>query len=242
MRASYRQAHPHNRTAVVLRNPADPALSDGQRRIRRVLGAQIPRLVNYGRDARLTVRAVKLFTDGALGSWGASLLAPYADKPDTTGLLRSSPAVLRNLVGKFYEDGFQVNVHMIGDRENKVVLDIFEDILGADGVDVRAWQPRIEHVQIMQESDLKRVGRLGVITSVQPTHATSDMWYAETRLGADVIRGAYAYQTLLRSSADGILPLGSDFPVEGINPLLGFYAAVARLSVRGDSPNGTAGW
>ncbi|KAI0063272.1 amidohydrolase 3 [Artomyces pyxidatus] len=205
-------------------------------------GTQIPRLINYGRDGRLTVRSVKLFTDGALGSWGAALLAPYTDKPETTGLMRSSVSALHDLVEKFYADGWQVNIHAIGDRANKVLLDIFEDILSRPGADVRKWRPRIEHAQIMQPSDLERIGRLGVIASVQPTHATSDMWYAETRLGSERIKGAYAYQSLLQSSPDKILPLGSDFPVEGINPLLGFYAAVSRLSVNGASPNGTAGW
>ncbi|KAA1469512.1 hypothetical protein DENSPDRAFT_835150 [Dentipellis sp. KUC8613] len=205
-------------------------------------GNQIPQLVDYGRDKRLNVRSIKLFTDGALGSWGAALLEPYSDKPDTSGLMRIQAATLKNLVEGFYRDGFQVNIHCIGDRANKVVLDIFEDILSRPGVDVEAWRPRIEHAQIMQLSDLERIGKLGVIPSVQPTHATSDMWYAETRLGPERIKGAYAYQTLRRNSPNGIIALGSDFPVEGINPLLGFYAAVSRLSVRGDSPNGTEGW
>lgn len=94
----------------------------------------------------------------------------------------------------------------------------------------------------MRMEDLERAGRLGVTTSVQPTHATSDMWYAESRLGVDRIKGAYAYRTLLRSSQKAVLPLGSDFPVEGINPLLGFYAAVSRLDARGESPHGEGGW
>ncbi|THH17484.1 hypothetical protein EW146_g3337 [Bondarzewia mesenterica] len=214
-------------------------------------GAQIPRLVNYGIDGRLNVRSIKLFTDvscsttatpGALGSWGAALLAPYSDNPDTNGLMRSSQDVLRDLVENFFRDGWQVNIHCIGDRANKVALDILQDVMKKFTVDVEKWRPRIEHAQIMQLSDLERIGSLGVIPSVQPTHATSDMWYAESRLGPDRIKGAYAYQTLLQTSRRHILPLGSDFPVEGINPLLGFYAAVSRLSVNGDSPNGTSGW
>ncbi|KAI0298997.1 amidohydrolase 3 [Multifurca ochricompacta] len=104
------------------------------------------------------------------------------------------------------------------------------------------WRPRIEHAQVFQPSDLERIGKLGVIASVQPTHATSDMKYAESRLGPDRIKGAYAYQTLLQASPGKRLPLGSDFPVEGINPLLGFYAAIARCSPEGTSPHGPGGW
>jgi len=107
---------------------------------------------------------------------------------------------------------------------------------------IDALRPRIEHAQILTRDDLKRTGKLGVIPSVQPTHATSDMWYAEDRLGPERIQGAYAYRSLLDASPNRVLPLGSDFPVEGINPLLGFYAAVSRLSVKGDSPHGPGGW
>ncbi|KAF9492457.1 amidohydrolase 3 [Pleurotus eryngii] len=208
-------------------------------------GAQIPRLINHGAHRRLTVRAIKLFTDGALGSWGAALLEPYSDNPSSSGVMRSSKSALGKLVKKFYEDGLQVNIHCIGDRANNAVLDIFEGIImgSADPANVTAsWRPRIEHAQIMTLGDLERIGKLGVIASVQPTHATSDMSYAETRLGPERIKGAYAYQTLLQNSKIGVLPLGSDFPVEGINPLLGFYAAVSRLSVDGTSPHGEGGW
>jgi len=122
------------------------------------------------------------------------------------------------------------------------VLDIFEDVLNKPGADVNTWRPRIEHAQIFQPRDLERIGRLGVLASVQPAQATSDMHYAETRLGPQRIKGAYAYQTLLQASPGKRLPLGSDFPVEGINPLLGFYAAVARCSPGGTSPHGPGGW
>lgn len=203
-------------------------------------GSKIPRMENYGVHRRLSVKSVKLFTDGALGSWGAALLEPYSDRTDYSGLLRISPEKLENLVDQFWKDGFQTNIHCIGDRANHVVLNIFERMFkkypNLDG------RPRIEHAQIMTQDDLKRTGELGVIASVQPTHATSDMWYAETRLGAERIKGAYAYSTLLNVSSKSVLPLGSDFPVEGINPLLGFYAAVSRLSVKGDSPHGSGGW
>lgn len=204
-------------------------------------GGRFKRLEDYGRDGRLNLRSVKLFTDGALGSWGAALLEPYSDNPSTSGLMRSSEEALKQAVTKFWEDGWGVNIHCIGDRANKAVLDIFESLLqGNESTPQR--RPRIEHAQIMRREDLKRAGQLGVITSVQPTHATSDMWYAESRLGPDRILGAYAYQTLLQSSPNKVLPLGSDFPVEGINPLLGFYAAVSRLDVRGESPHGSGGW
>ncbi|KAI9459905.1 amidohydrolase 3 [Lactarius psammicola] len=206
------------------------------------LGSQIPRLIDYGLHRRLTVRSVKLFADGALGSWGAALKAPYTDKPDTRGFLLTPSKTLHQRAEIFYEDGFQVNIHAIGDHANEVVLDIFEDILRKPGADVNTWRPRIEHAQIFQPSDIERIGRLGVIASVQPTHATSDMSYAETRLGPDRIKSAYAYQKLLQASPAKRLPLGSDFPVEGINPLLGFYAAIARLSPEGTSPHGPGGW
>ncbi|KAI0270735.1 amidohydrolase family-domain-containing protein [Gloeopeniophorella convolvens] len=205
-------------------------------------GDQIPRLIDHGPDKHLTVRSVKLFTDGALGSWGAALIEPYSDKPDTQGLLRSRPETLRKLAKQFHADNFQVNIHAIGDRANEVVLDIFEDVLSQPGADVDQWRPRVEHTQILQPSDFERIRRLGVLASVQPTHATSDMNYAEARLGPERIRGAYAYQSLLQASPGKRLPLGSDFPVEGINPLLGFYAAVARRAPDGTSPHGPGGW
>jgi len=205
-------------------------------------GPQIPRLLNYGRHGRLNIRSIKLYTDGALGSWGAALLAPYSDKPETSGIMRSTPNALATLVQHFWKDGWQVNIHCIGDRANKIVLDIFEDIIETNFVNVTDWRPRIEHAQIMQVSDIERAGRLDVITSVQPTHATSDMWYAESRLGPTRLKGAYAYQTQLQASASKVLPLGSDFPIEGVNPLLGFYAVISRLSVEGVSPHGAGGW
>ncbi|KAI5118629.1 hypothetical protein M0805_006996 [Coniferiporia weirii] len=203
-------------------------------------GGEIERFVNYGKAGRLTLRSIKLFVDGALGSWGAALLEPYSDKPDTKGLLLRSPEAMSKLVKAFWDDGFQVNIHCIGDRANNVALDIFEELL--QGENVTEHRPRIEHAQIMTPSDLERIARLGVIPSVQPTHATNDMWYAETRLGPERVKHAYVYKTLLETSDQHVLPLGSDFPVEGVNPLLGFYAAVTRLSPTGESPHGSAGW
>ncbi|KAJ7125052.1 amidohydrolase family-domain-containing protein [Mycena epipterygia] len=208
--------------------------------------SRIERLTNYGAHGRLNLRSVKLFTDGALGSWGAALISPYTDKPDTHGIMRSSPETMNQLIRSAWKAEMQVNVHCIGDRANKVVLDVFEDILAEEALsgnsDITAFRPRIEHAQILQPADLERIGRLGVIASVQPTHGTSDMWYAETRLGPERIKGAYAYRTLLEASPNKVLPLGSDFPVEGVNPLLGFYAAVSRLAVDGRSPHGDGGW
>jgi len=205
-------------------------------------GSRFEKLEDYGKQGRLSMKSVKLFTDGALGSWGAALLEPYSDNPSTSGIMRWSPEALRKTVTQFWEDGWGVNIHCIGDRANKVVIDIFEGLLQGNASEAERRRPRIEHAQIMRISDLERVGRLGVITSVQPTHATSDMGYAELRLGSERIKGAYAYQTLLKSSPYGVLPIGSDFPVEGINPLLGFYAAVSRLDVKGESPHGSGGW
>ncbi|KAF8901017.1 amidohydrolase family-domain-containing protein [Gymnopilus junonius] len=205
-------------------------------------GNQIPRLIDYGKDKHLNLRSVKLFADGALGSWGAALLEPYSDDPETSGIMLSSKETVGNLILQFWKDGWQTNIHCIGDRANHAILDIYEDVLEHRGGNVSEWRPRIEHAQIFASEDLKRIGRLGVIASVQPTHATSDMGYAETRLGSNRIKGAYAYQTLLQASPKGILPLGSDFPVEGVNPLLGFYAATTRLSVDGASPHGSGGW
>ncbi|KAJ7690724.1 amidohydrolase family-domain-containing protein [Mycena rosella] len=207
--------------------------------------SRIERLENYGVHGRLNLRSVKLFTDGALGSWGAALIAPYTDKPDTRGIMRNSAETMGQLIRSAWEAEMQVNVHCIGDRANKVVLDVFEGILAKEvlgGKDVAALRPRIEHAQIFQPADLERIGRLGVIPSVQPTHGTSDMWYAETRLGPERIKGAYAYRTLLEASPNKVLPLGSDFPVESVNPMLGFYAAVSRLGVDGRSPHGDGGW
>ncbi|PIL25921.1 hypothetical protein GSI_11674 [Ganoderma sinense ZZ0214-1] len=212
----------------------------------RLTSADVKELEIYDRGptARVRMRSVKVFTDGALGSWGAALLSPYSDKPEARGIMRYSEEELSTIVRGWWEKGWGVSIHAIGDRANKAVLDTFESIGKGlrDAEEVANRRPRIEHAQIMRVEDLERAGTLGVITSVQPTHATSDMNYAETRLGPERIKGAYAYQTLLKSSRHGILPLGSDFPVESINPLYGFYAAVSRLDREGNSPHGKGGW
>ncbi|THH33281.1 hypothetical protein EUX98_g931 [Antrodiella citrinella] len=166
------------------------------------------RLEGYGVGGRLDMKSVKIFTDGALGSWGAALLEPYSDNPSTSGLMRTSESKLEGIVQRAWNNGWGVNIHCIGDRANKAVLDIYERILTKSSNDPLAVskerRPRIEHAQIMRMEDLKRSGALGVITSVQPTHATSDMWYAEKRLGPERIKGAYAYQTLLQYTSENL--------------------------------------
>ncbi|KZV80512.1 hypothetical protein EXIGLDRAFT_732736 [Exidia glandulosa HHB12029] len=188
-------------------------------------------------DNRLSVRSVKIFTDGALRSGGAALYEPYTDNPSTRGVLRISQEEMETVIPKFLKDGWQVNTHCIGDRANGIFLDV---IGGVPPEDVRALRPRVEHAQIVALPDLKRFGELGVIASVQPTHATDDMWYAEDRLGPERIRGTYAWRSLLDGGAS--LALGSDMPVEGVSPFAGFYAAITRLTPEGESPHGPGGW
>jgi predicted amidohydrolase YtcJ len=185
----------------------------------------------------LTVRAVKLYADGALGSRGAALLADYSDEPRNRGLVRTSPEKLEAIVAKCLRKGWQVWIHAIGDRANRFVLDAYEKAL--DVVRPADPRPRIEHAQVLAPEDLPRFAKLGVIASIQPTHATSDMPWAETRVGPGRIAGAYAWRQLVRSGAR--LAGGSDFPVESENPLLGFYAAVTRQDVDGRPPGGWGG-
>ncbi|KAH7108134.1 amidohydrolase family-domain-containing protein [Auriculariales sp. MPI-PUGE-AT-0066] len=192
---------------------------------------------DYGARHRLNIRSVKLFTDGALRTGGAALYEPYTDNPTTRGVLRIPPEVLHDIIPKFLRDGWQVNTHAIGDRANGIFLDVME---AASPDLVRARRPRVEHAQIVSLKDLGRFGDLGVIASVQPTHATDDMWYAEERLGSKRIRGTYAWKSLLKGGAR--LALGSDMPVEGVSPFAGFYAAITRLTPEGTSPHGSGGW
>ncbi|HKS21431.1 MAG TPA: amidohydrolase [Thermoanaerobaculia bacterium] len=186
-------------------------------------------LVDYG--GRMTVRAVKLYADGALGSRGAALLAPYSDDPGNVGLLVSKPEHLLDVTKRATAAKFQVNTHAIGDRGVRNVLDAYE---GA-GV-TPADRFRIEHYQVVAPSDFLRTAHDGIIASMQPTHATSDMPWAEARVGPERIKGAYAWRTVLN---DGIrLALGSDFPVEDVNPFFGIYSAVTRQDQSGDPPGG----
>ncbi|KAF9474742.1 hypothetical protein BDN70DRAFT_884495 [Pholiota conissans] len=189
-------------------------------------------------DERLSARSVKIFADGALRTGGAALWEPYSDNPSTNGVMRISAEVLNKVIPRFLKDGWQVNVHAIGDRANAIVLDAFEHAL--KGVNVSALRPRLEHAQILTKSDMVRLGKLGVIASIQPTHVISDMWYAQDRLGPERVKELYAFRGILDSGAR--ITLGSDFPVDEINPLKGFYAAITRVSTDGTSPHGPNGW
>lgn len=187
---------------------------------------------NYGN--RLTARSVKFYADGALGSRGAALFRPYADDPDNRGLLIQTAPVLDAQVAAAMRCGLQVNTHAIGVRGNAVVLDALEAGMATDVSDGRH---RIEHAQVVARSHIARFRELDVIASMQPTHATSDMYWAEDRLGQRRLPGAYAWKSFL--DAGVYLALGSDFPVESADPLLGFYAAVSRQDLEG-WPDG--GW
>jgi predicted amidohydrolase YtcJ len=183
-------------------------------------------------DGRITTRAIKLYADGALGSRGAALFEPYADAPETTGLVRTPPAVMAEAMRKAYAAGLQVSTHAIGDRGNASTLDLYERALS--GARERRW--RIEHAQILRLSDIPRFAKLGVIASMQPSHAIGDLHFAPARLGMARLAGAYAWQSLLGAGA--IVVGGSDAPVERGAPLIEFYAAVARQDLAGVSGPG----
>lgn len=183
-------------------------------------------------DGRLVMRCLKLRADGALGSRGARLLAPYRDDPGNAGLDVQSRDALLGWTQDALRAGFQVGTHAIGDRGNRVTLDVYEQAL-AGRKDARL---RVEHCQILDPADISRFAALGVVASMQPTHATSDMPWAETRLGAERMQGAYAWRTLLDSGA--VLAFGSDFPVESVDPLTGLHAAVTRQDGDGNPPGG----
>lgn len=187
------------------------------------------KLIDYG--GRLTIRAIKLYADGALGSRGALLLAPYSDDPGNTGLFVTKPEVIGAIAKEARAHGFQVNTHAIGDRAVHEVIDEYE----AAGVTPQD-RFRIEHYQIVPPEDFARTAHDGIIASMQPTHATSDMPWAERRVGPERIKGAYAWRTVLNSGAR--LALGSDFPVEDVNPFFGIYSAVTRQDQEGNPPDG----
>lgn len=176
-------------------------------------------IIDYGE--RLSVQSVKLYLDGALGSRGAALIEDYSDDPGNRGLLFSEPEEFAAVVQRAVDCGYQVNTHAIGDRGNQVLLDSYE----AAGVSPEG-RHRDEHTQIIELDEIERFKRLGIIASMQPTHATSDLNMAEDRLGPHRIKGGYAWKSLLDAGVP--LALGSDFPVEKSDPLLGFFAAVTR--------------
>jgi predicted amidohydrolase YtcJ len=184
---------------------------------------------------QLTIRSFKLFADGALGSRGATLLQPYTDAPRTKGLITTPESGVYQLTRSSLQRGFQVCTHAIGDAANHMVLDAYANALRSVP---QAYDPRlrIEHAQVLAPEDIPRFARLGVIPSMQPTHATSDMRWAEARVGPERIKGAYAWRSLLKTGAH--LPLSSDFPGETLNPFFGIYAAITRQDPQGNPPGG----
>jgi len=172
----------------------------------------------------LNVRSVKVYGDGALGSRGAALRAPYSDKPGHFGAMVTPVDQIESLAQRIAATDYQMNTHAIGDSANIVVLRAYEKAL--EGKTDRRW--KVEHAQVISSSDFDYFEK-GIIPSVQPTHATSDMYWAEDRLGEERVKGAYAYKDLLDKA--GMVALGTDFPVEQVNPFLTFYAAVARQDV-----------
>lgn len=175
---------------------------------------------------RYTIGTFKILADGALGSRGACMIAPYSDAA-THGFLLFSQETIDQTLSRIIESEFQVATHAIGDSTNRFMLDAYGKYL--QGPNDRRW--RIEHAQILAPGDLEKFGQFSIIPSVQPVHATSDMHWAIDRIGPERLKGAYAYQQLLEQT--GTLPMGSDFPVEHINPLYGYHAAVARVDVQG---------
>ena len=184
-------------------------------------------------DNHLWIRSFKLYADGALGSRGAALLEPYSDDPNNKGLILSAPAHIQEVATRALRAGFQVNTHAIGDRGNRVVLDVYDAALRANPTADHRF--RVEHAQILHHDDIPRFAALGVIPSMQAVHQTSDMYWAGTRLGIGRLLGAYAWRSLLNTGI--VVPNGSDFPVEAVNPLLSFHSAVARQ----DADNWPAG-
>jgi len=190
-------------------------------------------LIGYGNDS-LTVRSVKLYADGALGSRGAAMLAPYSDDPGNSGLLFYKSDEMTAMIGKALGKGYQVGIHAIGDHGNRQALDSFAAAYQANGGE--GLRNRIEHAQVVSLDDIPRFVTLKLIASMQPTHATSDKNMAEDRIGAERMKGAYAWQTFLKQGTR--VAAGSDFPVESANPFLGLHAAVTRQDAAGEPPGG----
>jgi predicted amidohydrolase YtcJ len=196
-----------------------------------------PTIGAYGN--RFTLRTIKVVSDGALGSRGAALLEPYADKPETSGFLTVKGEDLQPMLAEALRRGIQVETHAIGDRANRFILDSYEKAMGAVPPDQRKiaeprW--RVEHAQIVNPVDIPRFARLGVIPSMQPSHAIGDLHFAPSRLGIKRLEGAYAWQSFIKSGS--IVAAGSDAPVERGEPMIEFYAAVARRDQKGFTGEG----
>lgn len=184
---------------------------------------------------RLTIRSFKLFADGALGSRGAALLEPYSDAPQSKGVITTPEEEIFNLTRESLKKGFQVCTHAIGDAANRMTLDAYARALKKSPA-TRDSRMRVEHAQVLAPPDIPRFARLRVIPSMQPTHCTSDMAWAEKRVGPQRIKGAYAWRSLLSTGAH--LPLSSDFPGETLNPFYGIFAALTRQDPNGNPANG----
>jgi predicted amidohydrolase YtcJ len=190
-------------------------------------------------DHHFTQRTIKVVFDGALGSRGAALLKPYKDAHDTSGFLTEKPEELSPMFEEALRRGIQVETHAIGDRANRLILDLYEQAFravppGERKIPEPRW--RVEHAQIVDPADILRFAKLGVIPSMQPSHAISDLFFAPARLGMDRLAGAYAWKSFLDSGC--VIAGGSDAPVERGEPMIEFYAAVARKSVKGESGEG----
>ena len=190
-------------------------------------------------DHHFTQRTIKVIFDGALGSRGAALLKPYSDAPDTSGFLTEKESDLKPMFEEALRRGIQVETHAIGDRTNRTILDLYQNAFKAVPLDqrkIREPRWRVEHAQILDPADIPRFAKLSVIPSMQPSHAISDLFFAPSRLGMERLAGAYAWQSLIKSGC--IIAGGSDAPVERGEPMIEFYAAVARKSVKGFSGEG----
>jgi len=185
-------------------------------------------------DGRLWIRSIKLVADGALGSRGAALLEPYSDDPGNTGLITTTPERIKSVAVRALKAGFQVNVHAIGDRANRMVLDQFEAAFKE--VPVADHRFRIEHAQILRYQDIPRFAELDVIPSMQGSHQTSDMYWVPNRLGWARSQGTYAWRSLLNTGV--VIPNGSDFPVEAVNPLISFHSFFTRQDADNFPPGG----
>jgi predicted amidohydrolase YtcJ len=185
-------------------------------------------LIGFGNN-HLTIRSLKMYIDGALGSRGAALIEPYSDDPENRGLTVSSEELIRSATIEALKHGFQVCTHAIGDRGNDIVLRMYASAL--QEVPVKDSRLRIEHVQVLDPAEIPKFKEYGIVPSMQPTHATSDMYWAQARLGPTRVRHAYAWRSILNTGV--IIPGGSDFPVENPNPIWGIYAAVTRKDREG---------